>query len=39
MGYVPSAHASPGTELQIDVRGKPRRAHVVRKPIYTKETR
>jgi aminomethyltransferase len=38
MGYVPSASASPDTELVIDVRGKPRRAHVVKKPIYRKET-
>ena len=36
MGYVPSASASPGTELVVDVRGKPRRAHVVEKPIYRK---
>ncbi len=38
MGYVPVAQASPGTELEIDVRGKPRRARVVAKPIYRKET-
>src|SRR5579884_4016237 len=31
MGYVPSARAQPGTELTIDVRGRPRRARVVRK--------
>jgi len=36
MGYVPSASAAPGTEIVIDVRGKPKRAHVVKKPIYTK---
>ena len=35
MGYVPAAAASPGTELTIDVRGKPRGARIVRKPIYT----
>jgi aminomethyltransferase len=38
MGYVPAAQASPDTELVVDVRGKPRRAHVVTKPIYRKET-
>ena len=38
MGYVPSALASADTELVIDVRGKPRRARVVKKPIYWKET-
>jgi len=37
MGYVPAASASPGTELTIDVRGKGRRAAVVRKPIYKRE--
>jgi aminomethyltransferase len=37
MGYVHAERASPGTELTIDVRGKPRRAQVVKKPIYTKE--
>jgi aminomethyltransferase len=38
MGYVPAARAAPDTELVIDVRGKPRRARVVKKPIYRKET-
>jgi glycine cleavage system aminomethyltransferase T len=38
MGYVPAAQAAPDTELVIDVRGKPRRARVVKKPIYRKET-
>ena len=34
LGYVPAAMSSPGTELTIDVRGRPRRAEVVTKPIY-----
>ena len=34
MGYVPAPDAKPGTELTIDVRGRPRRARVVKKPIY-----
>jgi len=38
LGYVPAAAATPDTELVIDVRGKSRRARVVRKPIYRKET-
>ena len=38
MGYVPSASSQPWSELVIDVRGKPRRARVVEKPIYRKET-
>jgi aminomethyltransferase len=37
LGYVPSALAAAGTELVIDVRGKPKHAHVVKKPIYVKE--
>jgi glycine cleavage system T protein (aminomethyltransferase) len=37
MGYVPVAQAKPGTELTIDVRGKPRAARVVKKPIYKRE--
>src|ERR671933_813386 len=37
MGYVPAASASPDTELTIDVRGRPRRARVVKKPIYRRE--
>jgi aminomethyltransferase len=37
MGYVPTAHAKPETELTIDVRGKPRKARVVKKPIYERE--
>jgi aminomethyltransferase len=38
LGSVPAAAAAPGTGLTIDVRGRPRRAHVVEKPIYRKET-
>jgi glycine cleavage system T protein (aminomethyltransferase) len=37
LGYVPVAQAAPGTELEVDVRGRPRRARVVEKPIYKKE--
>ena len=37
MGFVPAASAAPDTELVVDVRGKPRRARVVKKPIYRKE--
>jgi len=39
MGYVPAALAEPGTELVVDVRGKPRHARVVEKPFYTREER
>jgi aminomethyltransferase len=37
LGYVPAADSTAGTELVVDVRGKPRRARVVTKPIYRKE--
>ncbi len=37
MGYVPTESSAPDTELVVDVRGKPRRARIVRKPIYRKE--
>jgi aminomethyltransferase len=37
MGYVPAGLAQPGTELTIDVRGRPRRARTVKKPIYSRE--
>jgi aminomethyltransferase len=37
LGYVPTESASPETELSIDVRGKQRRARVVKKPIYKRE--
>jgi aminomethyltransferase len=39
MGYVSAALAEPGTELTIDVRGRPRQARVVKKPIYQREER
>src|SRR4051794_31229891 len=37
MGYVATETAAPGTELTIDVRGRPRRARIVPKPIYKRE--
>ncbi len=37
MGYVPAGLAKPGEEITIDVRGKPRRAKIVQKPIYKRE--
>jgi aminomethyltransferase len=37
MGYVAAEHAEPGATLTIDVRGRERRAEVVKKPIYKKE--
>jgi len=37
MAYVPAQRAAPGTELEIDVRGRTRGAVVVEKPIYRSE--
>ena len=37
LGYVSAEVAEPGTQLTIDVRGRPRRARVVKKPIYRRE--
>ncbi len=37
LGYVPAAAGEPGTELTVDVRGRPRRGEVVKKPIYKRE--
>jgi aminomethyltransferase len=34
MGYLPLETASPGTELDVDVRGKPLRVQVVPRPFY-----
>jgi aminomethyltransferase len=39
LGYVPSPSAEPGRGITIDVRGRPRRATIVRKPIYKREER
>jgi len=36
MGYIPAGSSAQGTELVIDVRGKPRRAQVAKKPLYKK---
>ena len=37
MAYVPVDAASPGTHLEVDVRGKKRRAEIREKPLYKKE--
>jgi aminomethyltransferase len=36
LGYVPTPHAKPGTELLVEIRGKLAPAQVVPKPIYRK---
>jgi len=37
LGYVPAASAAVDAELSIDVRGRDRRARVVKRPIYKRE--
>jgi aminomethyltransferase len=37
LGYVPAELAAPETRLRIDVRGRPKAARVVKKPIYRRE--
>jgi aminomethyltransferase len=34
LAYVPTSHSTPESEITIDVRGRPRKARVVKKPIY-----
>jgi aminomethyltransferase len=36
MGYVPADAGEPGTEIEVDVRGRPRAAEVKEKPLYKK---
>ena len=38
LAYVPAARAAVGTEIVVDVRGKERRARIVKKPIYQHPT-
>jgi aminomethyltransferase len=37
LGYVPAELAAPETEITVDLRGRPRRARIVRKPFYKRE--
>jgi aminomethyltransferase len=37
MAYVPAESAQPDSELTIDVRGRPRCARIVKRPIYKRE--
>jgi aminomethyltransferase len=39
LAYVPTSAAAPGTKLSIDVRGRMRAGHVVKRPIYKREER
>jgi aminomethyltransferase len=37
LAYVLSELAEPGTAITVDIRGRPRRARIVKKPIYKRE--
>jgi aminomethyltransferase len=37
MAYVPVADSAPGTQIEVDVRGKLRPAEVRERPLYRKE--
>ena len=37
MAYVDAALVEPGTEIEIDVRGRRRPARIESKPLYTKD--
>jgi aminomethyltransferase len=37
LGYVDAGRSEPGTEITIDVRGRPRSARIVKKPFYKRE--
>jgi aminomethyltransferase len=37
MAYVPAGLAEPGNRITIDVRGRPRAAEIVKKPVYRRE--
>lgn len=39
LGYVPASHASPGTKIEIEIRGKRAAAEIVPKPIYRGPTK
>jgi glycine cleavage system aminomethyltransferase T len=37
MAYVSSARAEPGTQIEIDVRGRNRPARIERRPLYQRK--
>ncbi len=37
LAYVPADRVEPGTELTVDLRGRARKGHIVKKPIYERE--
>lgn len=37
LAYVSTGSAEPGTTISVDLRGRPRKGHIVKKPIYKRE--
>jgi aminomethyltransferase len=37
LAYVPTGSAEPGTTISVDLRGRLRKGHIVKKPIYKRE--
>ncbi len=37
LAYVSASRSDPGTEITVDMRGRPRGARIVQKPFYTRE--
>ena len=37
LAYVAAGRSEPGTEITVDVRGRPRQARIVKKPFYKRE--
>jgi aminomethyltransferase len=37
LAYVSAGRSEPGTDLTVDLRGRARKGHIVRKPIYKRE--
>jgi aminomethyltransferase len=37
LAYVAAGRSEPGTEVTVDLRGRPRKGHIVKKPIYKRE--
>ena len=37
LAYVSASRSDPGTEITVDMRGRPRGARIVKKPFYTRE--
>jgi glycine cleavage system aminomethyltransferase T len=37
LAYLPTVSAEPETRVSVDLRGRARKGHIVKKPIYKRE--